>query len=357
MEREHFQKGFLLLLTAAISLLFVSMLRPFLMAILLAGIFAGLAHPLYRRFRTLLRGRETAASLLTMLVLVLAVLTPLLGILGIVAAEALQVSESALPWVERQLAEPDRLAELLESLPFQEHLAPHREQLLTKAGEVVGSAGVFLFESLSATTRGTVSFVFQVFILIYTMFFFLKDGHRLLDRILYYLPLRDDDERRMLERFTSVSRATLKGTLLIGIAQGALAGAAFAVVGIEGAVFWGTVMVLLSVIPGIGTGLVWLPAAVILAASDRVGAGVGLALFCGLVVGSIDNLLRPRLVGRDTRLHDLLILFSTLGGIMVFGVLGFIVGPIVAALFVTVWDIYGVAFRDALPSVRPFRSE
>ncbi|MBU0743112.1 AI-2E family transporter [bacterium] len=354
MERERFQKGFLLLVVAAISLLFVSMLRPFLMAILLAGIFAGLAHPLYRRLLRRLRGRKTLTSLLTMLVLVLAVLAPLLAVLGIVAGQALLVSEAALPWVERQLEQPDRLAELMESLPFQEHLAPYREQLLTKAGQVVGSAGVFLFESLSAATRGTVSFLFQVFILVYTMFFFLKDGEALLDRILYYLPLRDDDERRMLDRFTSVTRATLKGTLLIGIAQGALAGAAFAVAGIDGAVFWGTVMVLLSVIPGIGTGLVWLPAAVILVASDRVGAGIGLALFCALVVGSVDNLLRPRLVGRDTRLHDLLILFSTLGGIFLFGVLGFIIGPIVAALFVTVWDIFGVAFRDALPSVRPF---
>ncbi len=357
MERQHFQKGFLLLLTVAISLLFLSMLRPFLMAILMAGIFAGLAQPLYRRVRGWVRGRESLASLLTLLILVLAVLLPLLGILGIVAAEALQVSEAARPWVEKQLAEPDRLLELLEGLPFAERLEPHREELLTRAGGIVGSTGVFLFNNLEAGTRGTANFLFQVFILIYTLFFFLKDGGKLLDRILYYLPLRDDDERRMLERFTSVSRATLKGTLLIGLAQGALAGAAFAVVGIEGAVFWGTVMVLLSVIPGIGTGLVWLPAAVILVASDRVGAGVGLALFCGLVVGSIDNVLRPRLVGRDTRMHDLLILFSTLGGILLFGVLGFIVGPIVAALFVTVWDIYGLAFKDALPAVRPFKGD
>ena len=355
MERQQFQRAFLLLLTVAITLLFVSMLRPFLMAILLSGIFAGLAHPLYRRLLRLLRGRRNLASLLTMAILVLAVLTPLLGILGIVTGEALQVSESALPWVEKQLSEPDRLVELLEGLPFAEHLEPYREQLLTKAGALVGSTGVFLFNSLSATTRGTANLLFQVFILVYTMFFFLKDGESLLNRVLYYLPLRDDDERRMLDRFTSVTRATLKGTLLIGLAQGTLAGAAFAVVGIEGAVFWGTVMVLMSVIPGIGTGLIWLPAAVILVASGRVGAGVGLALFCGLIVGSIDNVLRPRLIGRDTRMHDLLILFSTLGGIILFGVLGFIVGPIVAALFVTVWDIYGVAFKEALPSVRPFK--
>ena len=357
MERQHFQKGFLLLLTVGISLLFLGMLRPFLMAILMAAIFAGLARPFYDRLLGRLRERRSLAALLTLTVLVLAVLVPLLGVLGIVAAEALQVSQSALPWVEEQLREPDRLVEILEGLPFAERLEPYREELLTRAGRMVGTTGVFLFDSLQAGTRGTANFLFQAFILIYTLYFFLKDGDRLLDRILYYLPLRDEDERRMLERFTSVARATLKGTLLIGLAQGVLAGAAFAVAGIEGAVFWGTVMVLLSVIPGIGTGLVWLPASVILVASGRPAAGIVLALFCGLVVGSIDNVLRPRLVGRDTRMHDLLILFSTLGGVLLFGVLGFIVGPIVAALFVTVWDIYGHAFKDALPAVRPFRND
>jgi predicted PurR-regulated permease PerM len=201
-------------------------------------------------------------------------------------------------------------------------------------------------------TRGTVAFLFHVFILLYTMFFFLMDGDRLLRKILYYLPLGDEDERRMLEKFTSVARATIKGTLLIGLAQGTLAGLAFWVVGIDGPVFWGTLMTVLSIIPGIGTGIIWLPAAIILVASGNPAKGIGLALFCGLVVGSVDNLLRPRLVGRDVQMHDLLILFGTLGGILLFGVLGFIVGPIVAALFVTVWEIYGSVFKDILPKVQ-----
>jgi len=191
----------------------------------------------------------------------------------------------------------------------------------------------------------------MLFIMLYTMFFFLMDGNKLIDKILYYLPLEDHDERRMLNKFTSVTRATLKGTAVIGLLQGVLAGGAFAVVGIEGAVFWGAIMAVLSFIPGIGSALVWVPAVIILAATGQFAKAIGLGVFCAAVVGSIDNLLRPILVGRDTQMHELMILFGTLGGILMFGVVGVIIGPIIAALFVTVWEIYGVAFKDVLPAV------
>ena len=153
----------------------------------------------------------------------------------------------------------------------------------------------------------------------------------------------------MLGKFTSVTRATLKGTAVIGVIQGALAGLAFAVVGIPSAVFWGTIMMVLSIIPAIGSGLVWMPASIILIATGHTAKGIGLALFCGLIVGSLDNILRPRLVGKDTQMPDLLIFLSTLGGIAFFGVMGFIIGPIIAALFVTIWEIYGEVFKDVLP--------
>jgi predicted PurR-regulated permease PerM len=125
---------------------------------------------------------------------------------------------------------------------------------------------------------------------------------------------------------------------------------AFAVAGIPSAAFWGTIMTVLSIIPGIGSALVWAPAAIILAATGNVAKAVGLAAFCVVVVGSLDNFLRPILVGKDTKLHELMIFFGTVGGIMMFGVVGFIIGPIVAALFITLWDMYGVAFDDLLPA-------
>jgi predicted PurR-regulated permease PerM len=185
------------------------------------------------------------------------------------------------------------------------------------------------------------------------MFFFLMDGKYLLEKILYYLPLEDDEEQRMLAKFTEVTRATLKGTAVIGMLQGGLAGLAFVVVGIQAAAFWGTIMAVLSIIPGIGSALVWLPASIILIAGGHYAKGAGLAIFCGVIVGSVDNFVRPRLVGKDTEMHDLLILFGTLGGILMFGIVGIILGPIIAALFTTIWEIYGEAFREYLPQVRP----
>jgi predicted PurR-regulated permease PerM len=119
-------------------------------------------------------------------------------------------------------------------------------------------------------------------------------------------------------------------------------------VGIDGATFWGTVMTVMSIIPGVGGALVWVPAAIILMTTGAVWRGVALALFCGLIVGSVDNVLRPRLVGRDTKMHELLIFFSTLGGLMLFGAMGFILGPLLAALFVTAWEMFGTTFRSAL---------
>jgi len=351
MNRSAVNKSVLLLLVIFISAVFFSMIRSFIMAIFLAGIFTSLAHPLYSRFVKCFRGRKGLASITTLILIILVILLPLLGLLGIVTAQAVKVGHSVTPWVQNQIDNPDQIANFLSSLPFYDQIEPYREQILQKAGELVGTISSFLINSLSSVTIMTVNIIFMFFILLYTMYFFLIEGDKLLEKILYYIPLEDKNERRMLDKFTSVTRATLKGTAVIGILQGGLAGVAFWVVGIPSAVFWGTIMAVLSVIPGIGSALVWIPAAIVLAASGHFVKAIGLALFCGLVVGSLDNFLRPRLVGKDTEMHELLIFFGTLGGIAFFGFLGFIIGPIVAALFVTVWEIYGTVFKDVLPEV------
>jgi predicted PurR-regulated permease PerM len=352
MNTSQTSKLVLLALVLAISAVFVAMIGKFLMAVLLAGIFASLMQPLHRRLTRAFKGREGAASLVTLLIIVLVIILPLAGLLGVVTAQAIKVTDSISPWVQDKINHPDQVMTWLEGQPLYDRFEPYRDDILEKAGQLVGVSSRFLIGSLSSATSGTVNFLFMLMVMLYSMYFFLKDGHKLLDKILYYLPLEDKDERRLLETFGSVTRATLKGTAVIGILQGALAGIAFAVVGIPSAVFWGTLMVVLSVIPGIGTGLIWVPAAVILAAGGHWAEGIGLAVFCGAVVGSIDNVLRPRMVGQDTKMPDLLIFLSTMGGLLMFGILGFIVGPIVAALFVTVWEIYGVVFKDVLPPGR-----
>ncbi len=351
MQRQNVSNLILVALVLLISALFLSMIRDFLMALLLAGIFSATAQPVYRKITRLLGRRRRIASLITLLLFCGVVLMPLVGLVGVITTQAVKVGQSVAPWVQRQVDQPAPFAQYLRKIPYYDALTPYRDEILGKAGDVASRVSLFLVNSLSAGALGTVNFVFMFFVFLYASYFLLIDGRELLDRILYYLPLEESREKRLLERFTSVTRATLKGTAVIGIMQGGLAGLAFAVVGIESAVFWGTIMAVLSIIPPFGTGLVWLPAAVVLAIGGNYLKAVGLVLFCGLVVGTLDNLLRPRLVGKDTRMHDLLVFFSTLGGLTFFGPIGFIVGPIIAALFVTAWQIYGEAFRTVLPSV------
>jgi predicted PurR-regulated permease PerM len=199
---------------------------------------------------------------------------------------------------------------------------------------------------------GTAAFLLNLFVMAYAMFFFFRDGRKIIDKIFYYMPLNHEDEERLLERLRSVTRATIKGTLVIGIIQGALAGLAFWVAGIDGAAFWGTMMAVLSIVPGIGAALVWVPAVIYLFITGQTITAVLLLAWCAAVVGTIDNILRPALVGKDAQMPDLLILIGTLGGLFLFGPIGFIVGPIVCALFLTVWEIYGTTFKSILPPVR-----
>jgi predicted PurR-regulated permease PerM len=351
MNQDNVNKTVLLLMLVGISALFLSMIQPFIMAIFLAGLFSALARPVFRRLNVLFKGRRHLASFTTMLLMIFVVMIPLLLLIGIVVGQAVDVGQSVAPWIKEHIDNPGELAEYLQHLPFYEQLAPHRETILQKAGELVGTISKFLVGGLSQATLGTVNFLFMAFVFLYTMYFFQMDGDKLVKKILYYLPMKSSDENLMLDKFTSVTRATLKGTLLIGLLQGGLAGIAFAVVGIDNAVFWGTVMAVLSIIPSVGSALVWGPAAIILIIQGHVTGGIGLLIFCGVVVGSLDNVLRPILVGKDTKMHELMIFFGTLGGIVMFGITGIFIGPLIASLFVTIWEIYGVAFKDILPEV------
>jgi predicted PurR-regulated permease PerM len=354
MNKETVNKWTLLVVVLLISALFLTMIRQFLIAIFLAGIFSALSFPVYRRFEIWFGGRCIPASSVTIIVIVCVILVPLAGLLGIVANQAVKVATVAKPWIEHQISEPGTLSQSLQSLPFYETIEPYQNQIISKAGELAGSMSGFITDKLTSATMGTFNMIVNVFIMLYCMFFFLIEGDGILKKILYYLPLEDHDERRILDKFTSITRATIKGTLVIGVLQGALAGLAFAVLGIPSALFWGTVMAVLSVIPSVGSALVWFPAVVYLTATGHIAKGIGLFVFCAFVVGSLDNLLRPKLVGRDTQMHELMILFGTLGGIFMFGMVGVIIGPIIAGLFVTVWEIYGIAFKDVLPEVKLF---
>ncbi len=351
MTQDGVNKAVVLLLALGISALFLAMIHQFLLAILMAGIFAGLAHPLFARLQRLFGGRRHLASIATLSILIVMVVLPVTLLGSLLVAQTFDLSQSVGLWLKTNLEEPEARAALLNNLPFHDQLAPHWNTLAKQAGQATAGLSKALVDGLSSVTLGAVSFLFLTFVFLYSLYFFLLDGRGLLDRILYYLPLNARDEGLLLERFTSVTRATLRGSLLIAVLQGTLAGIAFAVAGIPNAVFWGSVMAVLSTIPNIGAALVWIPAAAILILQGHTTTGIALAAFCALIVGSLDNVLRPILVGKDTKMHELLIFFSTLGGIFMFGFPGLFIGPVIASLFVSIWGIYGVEFADVLPAV------
>ena len=354
----NLRTAFVLLLVIAVTVLFLAVTWPFFKPLLLGALLAGLFHPLYRWITRLLGGRAALGAAVTLLVLLVLGLGPISAFLGIVLQQALTMSDQAIPWLSQHLgaASTFNVNEwVVQKFPALAKYMPTQEQLLEQVGNAAKTAGAFLVSFASRMTATTAAFLLNLFVMLYAMFFFFKDGHKILERIFYYTPLSDEDETRMLTQFASITRATVKGTLVIGVIQGALAGIAFWVAGIEGAALWGTIMTILSIIPGIGAPLVWVPVVIFLYVNGQYLTATLLLVWCGAVVATIDNFLRPVLVGRDAKMPDLLILIGTLGGLFLFGPIGFIVGPIVCGLFLTVWDIYGATFREILPPVTSFR--
>jgi predicted PurR-regulated permease PerM len=357
---RKFRTAFVLLLVAAVSGLFLAVVWPLLRPLLLAALLAGLFRPLYRWITRLLGGRASLGAAITLLVLFILAIGPISGFLGIVVQQALRISDQAIPWLQQHFGAASSFNAhdwLVQRFPALAEYVPSQEQLLENVGAAAKSAGGFLVTVMSRMTATTAAFVLNLFVTLYAMFFFFRDGPKILERIFYYLPLSDEDEELMLARFTSITRATIKGTVIIGIIQGALAGIAFWIAGIDGAAFWGTIMALLSILPGIGAALVWVPAVIILFFNGQYLTATLLMAWCAAVVGTIDNILRPALVGKDAKMSDLLIMIGTIGGLFLFGPIGFIVGPIVCGLFLTIWEIYGATFRDVLPPVKRLRSE
>lgn len=342
----------LLFIVLIISFIFIAMIRFFLMAVFLAALFSALAMPVFNRFEGWFKGGKSLSAAMTLTTLLLIVFLPLFGLLGIVTEQAVRISRIAVPWVQQQILEPAAFDQQLRSLPFYAEFELYREEILLKAGELASKTSSMLFTAISSFTYSIVNNLFLLFIFLYTMFFFLRDGKHLLKKALSYLPLKEADQSRLLDRFLSVTRATIKGSLVVGIVQGSLAGLALHFAGIESAVFWGTIMSIISILPILGPPLIWLPAVIYLAATGQYPQAIGVFLFCSIVVGQIDNILRPILIGHDTQMHELLIFLGTLGGIGLFGVFGFIIGPIIAALFTTVWEIYGETFSEYLTAIK-----
>ncbi len=354
MNDANVERAFFVGLLIVVTLAFLWLIRGFLQPIFWAIALGIVVYPLHGRLVARLRGRASLAAAVSIVAVVVVVILPLIGIGAAVtregtalyarldagdfgAASLYERAEQSMPGVtatlERFGIDPARLESQLASAAV-------------TASRYIASRALSLGQD---TLRVTLFF----FLMLYLLFFFLRDGPRLLEGLVRALPFGDERERHLLERFAAVSRATIKGTLVVGVAQGTIGGIAFAILGIGAPVLWGVVMALLSILPAVGPALVWLPAAIVLIASGEIVAGIALILVGVFIIGLVDNLLRPILVGRDTRMPDYLILLSTLGGLAGFGLAGIIIGPIIAAFFLSIWHMAEREFKSTAPAEPP----
>jgi predicted PurR-regulated permease PerM len=225
-------------------------------------------------------------------------------------------------------------------------LLPYQDQIINKTSQLAAKISSKAVAILAVTAKGTAEFGLNIFVMIIAMAYFLMNGHALIIAILTQPPLTEDDKHQLLHIFISVGRATLKGTVTIGVIQGGLGGLSFWVAGVQGVAFWSALMAVSSVIPSVGTALVWVPMVAYLFLSGQTTAAIGVGLWCAIVVGSADNLLRPLLIGKEIEMPDILVMLATFGGITIFGATGILIGPILGALYMTTWKLYASTFNQ-----------
>lgn len=343
MQRSSLEYRFFILLLVTVSVAFGWILLPFYGAVFWAVVLTILFMPVQRRMLRRCGQRRNLATLATTLICLV------LAVLPVIITVTLLVREGSALYQRLESGELDfnsQIDLLRESLPAGVQMQLERLGLDDWSGlrERFSSAAMegsqFIATRAFSIGQDTFSFIISFFVMLYLLFFLLRDGAELLGSVRKAIPLGESKKRRLFNKFTRVVRATVKGNLVVALVQGVLGGMIFAVLGIPSAILWGVLMVLLSLLPAVGAGLVWGPVALYFLVSGAVAKGVVLIAFGVLVIGLVDNVLRPILVGRDTKMPDYLVLISTLGGLVLFGLNGFVIGPLIAALFVSIWSIF-----------------
>jgi len=351
-ERKYVR--FFLIIPALVTFYFIyQIFRPFLMPITLAVILASLCYPIYRWVLKHCRGRETLAAFLTSTGLILVVIIPLAAFSIALADEAGQVYRYLQEKVESgELKTVFDWEEYPYLLPVKEWISQYvdldRIDLIGNLTSALRSTSVFLLRHSTALLSGFAGFLSKLLIMMVTVFFLFRDGSRLAREIKTLTPLSSEYEEVIIRTFKEVTRATIIGTLITAIAQGAAGGVVFWILGIPKVVFWSSMMALFSMVPLIGTTVIWIPWAIYFLVVGSYIKAVLLVLLCSLVVGSIDNIIRPMFIEGQVGMHTLLVFFSLMGGIAYFGMVGIILGPVVVALGLSFIKLYKAEFQKEL---------
>jgi len=344
-----------LLLVVVVTVAFGWVIAPFFSSVFWATVLAILFMPLHRRLMAATARRSSLSALATLVVILVIVIVPT----GFVSAALVQEAASLVARVKSgELDFAAQYQELLKALPpwIQDYATrfgmTDLSSIRNRVSEgLLGMSQVAMGHVLNVG-QNTFAFLLQLGVMLYVLFFLLRDGTALVRRIRAAVPLREDLLHDLMNRFATAIRATVKGNIAVALVQGALGGLIFWFLGVEAPVLWGTLMALLSLLPAIGAGLVWGPVALYFLATGSVWQGVLLAGYGVLVIGLVDNILRPILVGKDTKMPDYVVLITTLGGLAVFGLVGFVAGPVIAALFIAVWEVVASFRTDPRETAR-----
>ena len=345
MQNKIETQSFLWLLLI-VSIAFIWLLIPFFAAVFWAIAITIVFYPIYVKLLGKMPRWPNFSALLTLLLCVFIVVLPIVFTVSSVVGQGIDIYERV------QSGEID-LGGLFEKITgafpslqiWLERWSVDINGLREKTVESAMSSGKVLAQGTWSAGQNVFSFLLNLAIMLYVAFFLLRDGDKLVALMIKALPLGDKRERLLFAKFSEVTRATIKGNLVIAIIQGALGGLIFWILDIPGFMLWGVVMATLSLIPAVGAGLVWGPVAIYMFAVGDWIQAVVLIAYGLLVIGLVDNVLRPILVGRDTKLPDYIVLLSTLGGLVLFGVHGFVIGPLIAALFTVFWGIFMREFQ------------
>lgn len=333
----------------AVSLAFIWILFPFYGTVFWASVLAIIFRPFHRKLVVAMRHRRNLAAFTTLLLCLIIVIIPVtvmtISLLqeGVIVYQKIRSGELNFGVYFQQMmsAAPPWMLSLLDRSGIT-NISELRDML--SSGVLQGSQ--FIATHALNIGQNTFEFVISFGIMLYLLFFLLRDGDSLTAKIKQAIPLSMEHKRHLFSKFTTVIRATVKGNVVVAAIQGALGGVMFSFLGIQGALLWGLLMAFLSLIPAVGAGLIWAPTAIYFLFTGAVWEGTILIAFGVLVIGLVDNLLRPVLVGRDTKLPDYVVLISTLGGLVLFGLNGFVIGPVIAALFIAAWDLFSSS-KDA----------
>jgi predicted PurR-regulated permease PerM len=319
--------------------------KPFFYPIFWAAIIAIMFSPLHR----IIKRKITIpgiSSLFMLIIVFFSLIIPLLTLSALLANQSFQIYATV---SERDLSQDiASVSKKISGTPIAPYIKKAEAEWPKHITTITQKSTNYLFKAITSITQNSAKFLFMFFIMFYTLYYFFKDGSKILKKLMHLSPLGDKYELMLYEKFNSMARATMKSTLIIGGIQGFIGGVMFWIAGVNNALIWGVIMALFSIIPAFGPFMIWLPAGIIMLALGNIWQGIFILIIGAGLISTIDNLLRPPLIGKDTEMHPLLVLFSTIGGILIFGVSGFIIGPIITTLFMSIMSIYDHYYENEL---------